>query len=257
MKGESAMKREEKIMNRFLFIGLVIFVGIFLTGNAFAATYDATGRWCCLDSNVWVNPGNAGCTADLSETSCIIITQTGNNFTVVDGGETFTGTVNGTTYNFSYSYVDGEGTDITISGQVTLSSCSSGSGTVTWSATNGSYYCNGGNDVTLTKVYTQGELDEVIDAATANLYNADGTRVDTGIKILYTSDELNQAVTNATASMYTQHQLNEAVFNAEAAKDQVIAYKDEIISSLSDLTGDGKLDMQDIIWGLQVLSGQR
>ena len=125
---------------------------------AFPATYDATGRWCCSDSNVWVNPGNAGCTADPAETSCITITQTGNNFTVVDGDQTFTGTVNGTTYSFSCGYVDGEGTDITISGQFTLSSCSSGCGSVTWSATDGPYYCNGGNDITLTKVYTQGEL---------------------------------------------------------------------------------------------------
>lgn len=58
------------------------------------------------------------------------------------------------------------------------------------------------------------------------------------------------------ASMYTQEQLDQAVTNAEAAKDSIIANKNRIISTLSDIDGDGEMEMKDIIWGLKILSSE-
>ena len=79
-------------------------------------------------------------------------------------------------------------------------------------------------------------------------------------------------------SYYTQGQVDQTVFDAVATKDQTIsdlnqallekdqtisdlndtiAQKNQTISELSDFNGDGRLDLKDIIWGLQVLTGQR
>jgi len=87
----------------------------------------------------------------------------------------------------------------------------------------------------------------------------------------YTQEQLNQAVSTAVeakdaiitvkenqiASMFTQTQLNQAVTSAESAKATIIAQKDATISALSDIDGDQKTDMKDIVWGLQVLSGNK
>ena len=97
-------------MKRLLVIGMVVMIGVFCSGNGFSATYDATGTWDYSTSGNWVNPGNAGCTADSDETGILTITQTGDSFTGVLGGETATGTVSGTTYSASHSFPDSGGT---------------------------------------------------------------------------------------------------------------------------------------------------
>jgi hypothetical protein len=69
----------------------------------------------------------------------------------------------------------------------------------------------------------------------------------------------NQEIENLNTtigSMYTSSQVELAVGNAVAEKDQIIASKEQIIEELSDLNGDGRIDMQDIIWGLKILTGQ-
>jgi hypothetical protein len=69
-----------------------------------------------------------------------------------------------------------------------------------------------------------------------------------------------QEITNLNAiigSMYTAEQLDFAVDNAIAEKDQIIFQKERMIEELSDLNGDGKIEVQDIIWGLKVLSGYK
>ena len=68
-------------------------------------------------------------------------------------------------------------------------------------------------------------------------------------------------------SYYTQGQIDQAVSDLNqtlSGKDQtisdlndIITQKDQTISELSDFNSDGRLDLKDIIWGLQVLTGQR
>jgi hypothetical protein len=64
-----------------------------------------------------------------------------------------------------------------------------------------------------------------------------------------------------TSGGYTQAQVDQAVASAvaekEAIKDEIISQKDKTISALSDLDGDKKIDMTDILWGLQVLSEKK
>jgi len=105
------------------------------------------------------------------------------------------------------------------------------------------------------------ELEQAIADATANLYNADGTRVSDGSKDLFTHTEVNQAVSDA-----------------EAAKDTIIAQKDQTISDLNttigsmyteeqinqeiariltwgDINGDGKIGLEEAIRALRAVSG--
>jgi len=68
-------------------------------------------------------------------------------------------------------------------------------------------------------------------------------------------------------SYYTQGQIDQTVFDLNqtlSVKEQAIsdlndtiAQKNQTISELLDFNGDGRLDLKDIIWGLQVLTGQR
>lgn len=164
----------------------------------------------------------------------------------------------------------------------------------------------------LSSIYSQSDLDAAILLATSNMYtqaqltqavqNAEAlkdqiiaqrnqTISDLNLNIASkdsTISTLNQTIAtkdqsistlNATiAAMFTKEQLDEAIRLAEVSKDVVIAQKEEVINSLnvmieelnalivakdhtistlSDLDGDGKLDLVDIIWGLQVLCKQR
>ena len=138
-------------MKRLLVVGMVMMIGVcFCSGNGFSATYDATGTWDYSTTGNWVNPGSAGCTAESDETDILTITQTGDSFTWVLGGETATGTVSGATYSVSYSFPDSGGTT-TIFVVATPSSSTSSSGIFTWSWSDGYYYCNGGGNISMTK----------------------------------------------------------------------------------------------------------
>ena len=137
-------------MKRLLVVGMIMMVGVFCSGNGFSATYDATGTWDYSTTGNWVNPGNAGCTADSDETGVAYVTQNGNSITIVADGITFSGTVSGANYSLSASYPEDGGTNTT-SLNFSLSSSTSGSGTIAWSWTDGYYYCNGGNNISMTK----------------------------------------------------------------------------------------------------------
>ena len=138
-------------MKRLLVIGMIMMIGVFFcSGNGFSATYDATGTWDYSTTDNWVNPGNAGCIANPDEIGVAYSTQNGNNCTSVVEGITYTGTVSGASYSLSASYAE-NGRTTTISLNFSLSSSTSGSGTIAWSWTDGYYYCNGGNNISMTK----------------------------------------------------------------------------------------------------------
>ncbi len=113
-----------------------------------AATYDGTGTWSYSLTNidppcgVWNRP----------EDGTVVVTQTGDSVQAVDNynGATYTGTVSGANYTISGSYPD-EGGTTTITIVFTLTSNTSGSGTLTSYWTNGTYNCNGGADISITK----------------------------------------------------------------------------------------------------------
>jgi hypothetical protein len=142
--------RKESIMKRLSIVGVIVMVGVFYGGIAFSATYDATGTWYYATSGNWVNPGNAGCEANPDETGVAYVTQNGDSVTLVVDGQTFTGTVSGANYSLSGSFPE-EGGTITFNLKFSLSSSTSGSGTTTIYWTDGTYSCNGGNNLYMTK----------------------------------------------------------------------------------------------------------
>ncbi len=140
-------------MKRFLLlIGLFILAGILTGQTAFSATYDATGTWSFSISNPWVDTGNVpGCSTQIIDTDTTVVIQTGDTFTMTLMGRTAQGTVSGSTYSASDSYPERGGT-ATLSVSMTLSSETSGAGTLTWVWKLGFLSCNGGSDLAIAKL---------------------------------------------------------------------------------------------------------
>jgi hypothetical protein len=131
---------------------LILFVvsSIFILANfVSAATYDATGEWYLSISNGWTD-GGENCPIEVDETIPVTITQNGDSFTLVfpgvDGG-TLSGSVTDNNYNIT-TISDPE---VTVSGEFTLSSSTSGTGQIDASITEGDITCEKGFDITLTK----------------------------------------------------------------------------------------------------------
>jgi hypothetical protein len=116
------------------------------------ATYNATGRWEYSTYNCWTDcPGEP----DGPETGVDRINQTGNSFTIVEEGESYSGSISGATYTYTTSYPYDEGT-VTLTTTFTLSSETTGSGVTTWNWTDGNDSCSGGNDFSITKYQAVG-----------------------------------------------------------------------------------------------------
>jgi hypothetical protein len=125
---------------------------VYLNSDTLPATYDATGEWVFLVSNAWVEqgPGPIICYPQTEGQAAITVTQTGNSVTLVWDGDTFTGYVREASYTGSGTFPMGTGS-VTSNIAVSLSSSTSGSGTVYWLWTDGSDACRGGSDLTVTK----------------------------------------------------------------------------------------------------------
>ncbi len=138
-------------MKRCLFVFTVVLAMIFIAGNSFSQTYDATGTWAVTTSGNWVDQGNTfGCTGGTNECKIVTIVQSGTNFTLTMDGRSYPGTVIGATYTGGTSYPDSGGTTTEFV-VVTLTSASSGSGTGGWDWTNGPEFCFGGYDISIIK----------------------------------------------------------------------------------------------------------
>ncbi len=117
-----------------------------------AATYNGTGTWSYSFTNIRLS-GNTNCTWSRNTTSgTAVVTQTGNSVKVVDNynGATSRGTVSGTRVSISGSYPYNGGT-MAVTINFTLTSNTSGSGTMTSRWTLGSNYCDTRADISLTK----------------------------------------------------------------------------------------------------------
>ena len=76
----------------------------------------------------------------------------------------------------------------------------------------------------------------------------------------YTQGQIDQVISDAVTKDQTISDLNQALLEKDQTisdLNDTIAQKNQTISELSDFNSDGRLDLKDIIWGLQVLTGQR
>jgi hypothetical protein len=119
---------------------------ISMTKQQGSPTFNGTGIWKYTTSNSWSDH----CTPDPPETGFTNITQNGDTFTYADAHGIHTGRVSGPNYIAVIKYQDDYGfTTETLF--VTLASSTQGSGTVTWTWTDGYEICSGGNNITITK----------------------------------------------------------------------------------------------------------
>jgi len=126
---------------------------VFLNTKVLPATYDSAGTWSYSTSNNYLDPGqDPGCVAKADETSNCTVTQTGNKFTIVAFGETFSGYVREANYTASSRFAEAGGTASVII-TFTLSSSTSGSGSVywIWEGPGIPPQCSGGSDLSLAK----------------------------------------------------------------------------------------------------------
>ncbi len=149
-------------MKRWLFIGSVIFVEVFLAGDLFSATYDLTGNWNYTLSENWA-VGGFQCNPGPDASGTCTIEQTGDTFTfaytsgvVCDPSEscTFEGSVNSAVNTCSTTdIVDDEGGSVTSTIVFTASSATSASGlgNSKYTHPSGLWECEWGSKITLTK----------------------------------------------------------------------------------------------------------
>jgi hypothetical protein len=112
-----------------------------------------SGTWNYETTNSYVDPNPWGCPPMDPYVGTVTFTQNGNEITMVDDEEgTFTGTFDGTDYNFAGSQREQDGT-ATLDISFSLSSRTSGSGTIQWSWIDdtGQATCTGGADLTVAK----------------------------------------------------------------------------------------------------------
>lgn len=117
-------------------------------------TYDATGVWSYSLTSGWVDPGNAGCGAVQDHAGTAYVTQLGEIVTLSIEGVPYAGYVSGTMY-FMYISYPFQGGTVTEYLDFGLESATSGSGSLQWEWTDGVYWCQGGNVLTMTRPNTQ------------------------------------------------------------------------------------------------------
>ena len=121
-------------------------------------------------------------------------------------------------------------------------------------------------------LYTEAEVNAAVAAATLSMFTeaqlneevseAVQAAVAAATASMFTQAQLDEevqeavqtAVTAATSSMFTEAQLNEEVRDGVQA---VEAEKDSVIDSLYGMKTDGVFDVGDVIFGLQILTGER
>ncbi len=120
--------------------------------------YDATGTWSYSLSNEWIG---GVCSWPRDMTGTLAITQTGDSVEAVDSYNwtTYTGTVSGRNSTVSGSYPESGGTTtVTVHLALCYSTSYSSYLTVHW--TDGNYVCDGGADISITKVWDSTDSDD-------------------------------------------------------------------------------------------------
>ena len=127
-----------------------------------------TTRWQYQTTN---NTASSDCQPEDDDAGTATMTEEGNNVTiVVDDGPTFTGTVDGSDYHLTTQYTDGGETCTETLDFILSLSGTEGSGTLTWSCTEGGATCTGGSNLALTK--QNGAATELFATASAAGYTS-------------------------------------------------------------------------------------
>jgi len=116
-------------------------------GGLVAPVCDASGNW---DIGAYITTSSSYCASDNGTYKYItaVITQSGNTLNVTVSGTTFTGTISGSTVSWRGSYPDTGGTTSeTLSGTVDAT-CSTITGTTSWTWTDGTGSCSGSTSFT-------------------------------------------------------------------------------------------------------------
>jgi len=149
-------------LKKWLLVGMMIFAGIFFSGDLFAETYDLTGTWNYTLSDNWA-VGGIECNPGPAASGTCTISQTGDAFSfaftsgaVCDPPEscTFEGSVDVAVYTCATTdSVDDEGGSVTSNIVFTASSATSASGAGVSKYTHPSekWECMWGSNMTLTK----------------------------------------------------------------------------------------------------------
>jgi len=134
------MRRWKSLLGLLLIVGMVLTVQTSVS-SANSVVYNATGYWDFKSaSTCWAGPGM---TPGPPLTGTAQVTQSGSNVTIVYNTYTYTGTVSGSDYTVSRSYLDDGGTT-TEWIRVTLTSSFTAFGSDHWQWTDGMYYEWGG-----------------------------------------------------------------------------------------------------------------
>ena len=170
--------KKENAMKRSLFVGMVLFVGLFFAKDIFSATFELTGTWNYTFLNNWA-VGDIMCNPGPDASGTCTIDQAGDIFTfaytsgvVCSPPEccTFEGTIDGAVYTGSTTdTVDNEGGSVTSAIVFTASSATSASGSGTSKYTHPSeiWECRWGSDITLIKSDYGGDCDGAIQIPTS------------------------------------------------------------------------------------------
>lgn len=115
--------------------------------RAAAPTFDMTGTWDVTSSGNFSSPPGD---EEANDTTSVPVTQTGSTVEMTLDGEVRTGFVSGADYFVEYDVDEGGGAETTVFIAVTLSSSTTGAGTVRWRFENGSVI-TGGASLALSK----------------------------------------------------------------------------------------------------------
>lgn len=149
-------------MKKRLLIFAILLLAIFSSEYGYSATYNATGMWKYTVSNQWTSDTENCPVSTSTVTGFTAINQNKETFTYTDVGGFFAGNITDANYKATRTYPeDGGTTEETI--DVTLTSPTSGSGTLSWEWTYFGFSCRGGADIDIAK-----QPDETT-------YDADGT----------------------------------------------------------------------------------
>lgn len=136
-------------MKKMLFFGLLFLSCLGMSSKSFSATYDATGYWSLYFT-------------EDRETYRVFLSQANDSFSIQFGGgpgaPSFSGSVSGANYSVSGALSEDSGRTL-FTWEFTLSSCGFANGTNSWQWTNGRYWRNGVEPITVTR---EGACNQVI-----------------------------------------------------------------------------------------------
>ena len=208
-------------MKRRLLIFAILLVAMATPEYGFSATYNATGMWKYTVSNQWTSDTDNCPVSTDPVTGFTAINQNKNTFTYTDVGGFFAGNIIDANYKATRTYPeDGGTTEETI--DITLTSPTSGSGTLTWEWTVPGFSCRGGADISVDKQPddTTYDADGTWDYNSSNEWNTCGEDP--------VSESGTVGITQEGNTFTFKYKGNQAGFVAENTYSAVAAYPEDL-----------------------------